>query len=417
MPSRYRTPRPRIHRASGLVVITLGGRDFYTGRAGQDASQAEAYELLHLWLSQGRPRGGPTHVGNGGSATAAVVRRPVSEPSAGRAANRKVVAELVNGYLQYAAEYYRPPSRERQAIQYALAYLDDVLDTPAERYGPLALKQTRQRMIAAGLCRNLINRYVRYVVRMFRWAGEQEWIGGEVYAALRSVEPLKRNRSEARETAPVGPVQDADVDAILPYLPNILKTMVRIQQLTGMRTGELVQMRPCDIDRTKSVWHFRPRHHKTLHHGHTRAVALGPNCKALLAPYLAAEANPEAHLFSPAKAVAERNTLKRQRRQTPVQPSHLNRARKKPRRTPGDRYDTRSYWRALHYAQLRAARAGVTFNRWHPHQLRHALATKVRRDHGLDAARAVLGQHSLAIAATYAQLDAGLAASIAETTG
>jgi integrase len=54
---------------------------------------------------------------------------------------------------------------------------------------------------------------------------------------------------------------------------------------------------------------------------------------------------------------------------------------------------------------------------WHPHQLRHTKATEIRREAGLDAARAVLGHRSAAITEVYAELDVGRAAEVMEKLG
>jgi site-specific recombinase XerD len=45
-------------------------------------------------------------------------------------------------------------------------------------------------------------------------------------------------------------------------------------------------------------------------------------------------------------------------------------------------------------------------HRWHPHQLRHSAATRIRRDYGPDAARAALGQKCLDATEIYAEIDA-----------
>ena len=42
---------------------------------------------------------------------------------------------------------------------------------------------------------------------------------------------------------------------------------------------------------------------------------------------------------------------------------------------------------------------------WTPNQLRHAAATRIRRELGLDAARVVLGHSSAAMTEIYAELD------------
>ena len=54
---------------------------------------------------------------------------------------------------------------------------------------------------------------------------------------------------------------------------------------------------------------------------------------------------------------------------------------------------------------------------WHPHQLRHTAATTIRREMGLDAARALLGHRSLGITDTYAELDQALAVEAARKLG
>ena len=72
---------------------------------------------------------------------------------------------------------------------------------------------------------------------MFKWGASRELLTVAVYQALATVPGLKRGRTEARETAPVGPVADAVVDATLPALPAVVADMVRLQRLTGCRPG------------------------------------------------------------------------------------------------------------------------------------------------------------------------------------
>jgi integrase len=54
---------------------------------------------------------------------------------------------------------------------------------------------------------------------------------------------------------------------------------------------------------------------------------------------------------------------------------------------------------------------------WHPHQLRHTKATEIRREAGLDAARAVLGHRSPQITETYAEIDINKAAEVMAKLG
>jgi integrase len=54
---------------------------------------------------------------------------------------------------------------------------------------------------------------------------------------------------------------------------------------------------------------------------------------------------------------------------------------------------------------------------WHPNQLRHNAATRLRREFGLDVARAVLGHSSPAVTEVYAELDGAKAAEAMERVG
>jgi integrase len=56
-------------------------------------------------------------------------------------------------------------------------------------------------------------------------------------------------------------------------------------------------------------------------------------------------------------------------------------------------------------------------HRWHPNRLRHTRATEIRREAGIDAARAVLGHRAPQITETYAELDVNKAAAVMEKLG
>jgi len=160
---------------------------------------------------------------------------------------------------------------------------------------------------------------------------------------------------------------------------------------------------------------YTPEKHKTSHHGHGRVIALGPQAQDVLRPFMPKD--PSQFVFSPRRARDERNAAKRAARKTKVQPSQINRAKSNPTRGPRERYETKTYRSAVKYGIAKAAKGGVRIANWHPYQLRHTAATRIRKAHGLDAARAVLGQKSLAIADTYAELDAGLATTVASALG
>jgi integrase len=60
--------------------------------------------------------------------------------------------------------------------------------------------------------------------------------------------------------------------------------MVRVQLLLACRPGELISMRPRDIDRSRPVWIYRPESHKTQHHGKSRIIPIGPRAQLKMTP-------------------------------------------------------------------------------------------------------------------------------------
>ena len=77
------------------------------------------------------------------------------------------------------------------------------------------------------------------------------------------------------------------VKATLPFVSPQVSELIQLQRLTGARPGEMLALRPADVDRSGEVWFYRPEHHKTAHHGKTREIAIGPRGQRILAPYLA----------------------------------------------------------------------------------------------------------------------------------
>jgi integrase len=255
---------------------------------------------------------------------------------------------------------------------------------------------------------------------------------------LQAVGGLRRGRSEARENQPVRPVDDSVVDAVRPHVSRQVWAMIQLQRLTGMRSGETVIMRACDIEMDGRIWVYRPAAHKTEHHGHQRVVELGPKAQAVIRPFLQRDIT--SYLFSPTEAEAERRAGAHRRRRTPLTCGNrpgTNRARSA-KRPPQQRYTTASYRRAIERGIERAfqhpelsavpqcelteeqreeLRRWHHQHHWHPHQLRHTFATRVRKQYGLETARILLGQATIAAAEIYAEAERSRAAEIAAKIG
>ncbi|TWT35605.1 site-specific tyrosine recombinase XerC [Posidoniimonas corsicana] len=390
MPRSTAVPKYRKHRASGQAVVTLNGRDFYLGRHGTKASQAEYDRLIGEWTANGR-----------------------NLPSADA---RITVVELSVRYLKFAAGYYRKDGRSTDVlhkIKSAVRYLKPgYWRRPATDVGPLALKAIRQKMVEDGLSRSYINEHVARLKRMYKWAAAEELVPESAYRSLALVDGLKCGRTEARETSPVLPVDDTIVDATLPCLPEVVADMVRLQRRTGMRPAEVCLVRPCDLDRTSDVWVFTPESHKTQHHGRDRQIFIGAQGQAILLRYMARAA--DAYCFRPCDSEEKRLAQRNAARKTPLSCGNTrgsNRV-KRPKKTAGDCYTTRSYRQAIYRG---CDRAGI--DRWAPNRLRHTAATEIRREFGLEAAQVILGHSQAAITQVYAERDAAKGIEVARQIG
>ena len=103
-----------------------------------------------------------------------------------------------------------------------------------------------------------------------------------------------------------------------------------------------------------------------------------------------------------------------------MQPSQQNRKKARPKKKPGNRYTVTAYGRSIAEAIKRHNKGrpeSEQIPHWHPHQLRHQRALELKREAGLDVARAVLGHRSPSITEMYAGLDIVVAAAVMAKIG
>jgi integrase len=363
------------------------------------------------------------------------------------------VNELILAYYKHAVAYYgfdRDPRRgDHYCLRDALRVVKSLYgNTPARDFGPIALKACRNSMIEMDWSRTYTNAQIDRARRMFRWAVEEQLLSGSVYQDLQAVASLRSGRSAARETAKVRPVPHEHIEAPLPFMPPVVQAMVRLQLLAGCRPAEVCILRPIDLDMSNPLcWVYRPGSdqgphgtHKTAHHGHERLIFIGPRGQEVLRPYLGTRV--DAYCFCPTAAESVRHAQRRGYRKTPLYPSHLRRlsAKRNPRRkrSPGDRYDTHSYRRAIERACMKAfplpdhlalrrkedgkresraewwarltedekneVRARRKQHCWSPNRLRHNRATELR-PFGLDLTKTVLGHSKVETSLIYAEKD------------
>lgn len=194
-------------------------------------------------------------------------------PNGGAAPDRPAptditIAELVLKFMAHAESYYvdidsKQPTSEIAALRAAVRPLVRLYaDLPATEFGPLALQSLRAAMISGswlsasehcaykkanrpiGLARSTVNKYVNRIKLIVKWATSMELIPISAYQGLVTVAGLRRGRTSARDAEPVRPVAPVVVTDTLPHLPPVVRDMVQILLLTGMRCGELCVMRP-----------------------------------------------------------------------------------------------------------------------------------------------------------------------------
>lgn len=420
MSKTIRKPSYQLHKASGRGKVRVKGRDVYfSGPYGSPESVAEYDAFVLEWF-----------------ANQDVTRC------------RLAVDDLALLYVEHVREHYRKDGAETSevhCIRLAMRHLIATHGrTRARDFGPMALKDVRQKMVEAGYVRTSINQHVSRIKRMFRWAVENEYLPVAIYQALCTVPGLREGRSKAREAEPVKPVPEGTVTATLPHLTSVLRAMVELQLLSGARPGEVCALRPRDVTLGKDgVWTYRPQSHKTAHHGKERRILIGPKGQGVLRPFL--DRDPDAYCFSPRESQAERDATRRAKRNAETV--------KIPRpREYRDHYTKDTYRRAIERAceeafgmprelrdvaatvarmkdaseaeraaaKERLTRAAAEWRKehcWSPNQLRHSRATIIRERYGIEAAQVVLGHSDPKTTQIYAERDFAMAARIMREIG
>jgi len=457
-------PRPKaafpaycIHKRSNRAYVTLDGKQVPLGEANTPQSRAEYDRVLAEWLAHGRTLTTP------------------AEPAA--RADRPTVSILIDAFWTHAQSYYTKPVRDdagqpmKDAQGKEIRQPSEQLDhfrqvlrplrrmygaMPTDEFSCLQLEALRSAMILPhqgsdgrtrpGWSRRHANRQITRIRRVFAWGVTKELVPVDVHSKLCLLDGLRKGTTPARETPKVRPVDRARALQIIPFVSRQVATMIQVQLAAAMRSTEVCIMRPCDIERVGDRWTYTPSFHKTEDHDIVRRIPLGKRARALIAPFLK-DRSPDAFLFSPAEADAERKAKAANARKTKVQPSQVLRAaedrknRHKRKRLPGARYTQDSYWRAIRYGCELAygmplefrARAKDTpeqrreknalrakwnqANSWHPHQLRHAGATAIASRDNAEAAQIQLGHTTQKTTLIYIEPDVEKARKVVEKVG
>jgi integrase len=386
--SMRKPPSYRKKKSHNAAIVTLTDsqtgkrKDYLLGEFDSPASREAYHRLISEWEASGRTL--PN-----------VVDADVDE-------NGITIETLCLEYWLHCKEIRAKPelSKLKSVIRLICKYHGS---SPANSFGPRSLSNLVPHMVAGDpdespprkpWARAHINEQLGRIKRMFKWGVARELVNPSVFHGLAAVENLRKGASGAKEGKKVMPVDLEVVERTKPLLVPQLQALIDLQVLTGARPGELLIMRPKDIDRSQKIWLYTPAKHKRSHAGKSRSIFIGPRAQCVITPYL--DRDNDAYLFSPAEAETERRGKAAARSNA-----------------PGDHYTTASYGRAIQ----RACAKGK-LPHWTPHQLRHTAATKIRAQFGLEAAQLMLGHSSaLVTEAVYAERDQSKGMEIAGQVG
>jgi hypothetical protein len=91
---------------------------------------------------------------------------------------------------------------------------------------------------------------------------------------------LKRGRCSARENPAFQPVTAEQIETVRPYSSRQVGAMIDLQRFTGASGGELVKLRPMDIDRSGELWSYSRTEHKTAYLDKLRILLFDPQAQA-----------------------------------------------------------------------------------------------------------------------------------------
>lgn len=313
------------------------------------------------------------------------------------------IAGLMELYDKHLDEYYRDengkPTAYRSTVNNCLKMFRVVEGSKlAAQYTSINLYDFRTKMISAPksekdtaprYCRKEINRRMNVITRFFKWAENRHHVPAGTSAPMIVMEKIKPGFMGAADYKKVVPIDDNTVDITCEFAPPVVRDMIRVMQLSGMRPKELCGLKPCDIDRSdQQVWSYDMDKHKTSYLGKDRVIYFGPACQKILRPYLLR--GEKEFIFSPREAQTQRAEKRRNNR---VTPSHWGTPSKGLNANIGLCYTTQTFRRAVYSAVRHAQIAGKKIERWFPYQLRHAFGTKMDRLFGIETSAAAMGNN------------------------
>ena len=407
-PKPFKIPKLGLHKATGQAIVRIDGKDHYCGKSGSPEACERYTRLISEWMH--RKKFAPSQS----------KEIPPSDDF-----NTLTVNELILRYFTFSEKYYVNSPGELDKIRLALKPLRALYGKKlVSEFGPKALKHVRETMTYERtltrihidplgnktkikepytLGQRTINQRINIITRMFAWATEEELIPRDIYlaAALKQVRPIRDGRFGVKPPTRVSAADMNTYRALLPHLPGPVKAMLQLINLTTMRSSDVCLMRPMDIDQSEPVWKYLPTKFKrsALSGTKQRVIMIGPEGQKILAPFLE-NRSPESYLFSPKETMEEIFRERRKNRKTKVQPSQISQKKPAPKRTPGLKYDSQSF-----YAAFQRVVKKLGLGKIFPNQLRHGTGARIRKEFGLEHASKVMGHSHISTTEIYADYD------------
>ncbi len=241
--------------------------------------------------------------------------------------NRRTIKEWITIYLQGEARLGWPGKlhlhprdagghSEGENHRYALAHLSELVmeiddDHPAaprrtlfgtqlmagdlypEEMRAYVIRLYQQRQVSLGNKRNTINRNVGRLLgsqvkrgdAFFEWLVQVGAMPATLLMELRCVGNIRRGVPGVEESERILAAPTEDFKAALRCVDPQLREMMRVQYHCDMRPGELLVMKPCDIQwhpKDRDLWIYHPKKHKNLWRGMTRAIPIGSSARELI---------------------------------------------------------------------------------------------------------------------------------------
>jgi integrase len=258
------------------------------------------------------------------------------------------IKDLGKRYLKAMTVKFGKESKEPQYLSYAVRDCIKLFgSSPADAFSPPELKAVRASILKSGCVRRTANKRTQQIIRMFRWAVEEGLTPADQWQRLLAVEPIGKGHYGAVDNPKVQPVSTNDMNKALEFVSDEARDALKILAITGMRTGELLRMRPQDCDMSGRHWIYKTEIHKTGRKTGATSIVIPEPATLILSG-----------------------------------------------RMPRD--FTKPWFRhGLSWLRLAVCRACVKAGipHWHPHQLRHQMATRVAESLTRGDAQKLLRHH------------------------